>query len=104
MFLDDELLAMCETATLRTPQDVQVLNNVLCRKCESYYKSRLTEKMTNKEAKTILDRTFNLWDSFVRSLAKGDYRMKILAEFFEEHSFKKQLLANKEVSRVYNSL
>lgn len=104
MFLDDELLEMCKVAELETPQNIKELNNALCVKCEEYFKNRLTEKMTNKEVKTILDRTFNLWDSFVRSLVKGDYAMKILAEFFGEHSFKNQLLANENVARVYNSL
>ena len=105
MFLDDELLEICKHAGVINPQDVQELNKTLCGKCEDYYKSKITPISTNKEVKVILDRTFNLFDSFVRMALKSDiYHVKIFGELFKDFNFKKQFLSNEKMKEIYNKL
>lgn len=105
MFLDDELLLMCIEATADTEDNIQQLNVDICRKCEQYYKTRISPFSTRKEVKTVLNRTFNLFDSFVRKakLHKSK-KVQILGEMFEKFSFKQQLLSNEDMNRVYHSL
>ena len=105
MFLDDELLQICEEAKINDPESVQSLNKKLCAKCEDYYRAKLNENLTMSETKVILDRTFNLFDSFVRMALKSDIsQLKILGELFEKFTFRKQFLSNDEMSEVYNTL
>ncbi len=105
MFLDDELFEMCKQEEVLTPEDVQELNVEICTKCEFYYKNNLKIGMLKSETKTVLDKTFNLFDSFVRMLKESnDGKLIPLGELFEKHTFKKQFLANKEVAEIYNDL
>ena len=105
MFLDDELLKICEKTQLSNPDDIQELNQILCKKCEDYYKSKITQTMTNKEVKVILDRTFILFDSFVRMALKSEKdSIKILGELFKKHTFKHQFLSNEKINTIYNKL
>ena len=104
MFLDDELLKMCRAADCSIADNIQQLNVDLCRKCEDYYKSKITHNMLKKDVKAVLDRTFNLWDSFTRRAIKESGRMALLGEFFSKYSFKQQLLSNDEMARIYSSL
>lgn len=109
MFLDDELLEMCKSANLDNETSIQQLNEDICKRCEVYYKEKLIilyeNNGTNKEAKIIMDKTFNLFNSFVR-MAKKDTNetISLIGNFFEKHSFKKQLFNNKEIERFYNKL
>ena len=105
MFLDNELLQMYEQSEPDTPEKLQQLNRDICLKCEVYYKSRLNPKMTNNEIKIILDRTFNLFNSFVKMAIKSDSKkVRILGKMFEGHTFKKQFLENNEVAKIYFNL
>lgn len=105
MFLDDELLFMCEHAKIPDANSVNFLVRILYVKCEDYYKKRINEKMSPKEVKVILDRTFNLFDSFVRMALKSENtQLKILGKMFEKYTFKKQFLSNKEMKNVYDKL
>ncbi len=105
MFLDDELLEMCKKCDADTSEKIQQLNIDVCLKCENYFKSKLTETSTDKELKAVLDRTFNLFDSFVKMAKKsGDFKLMELGDMFERFSFKKQLLKIEKVRVVYESL
>jgi NMD protein affecting ribosome stability and mRNA decay len=105
MFLDEELLEMCVKADCSTPEIIQQLNIDICRKCESYYKSKMYPAITPKELKTILDRTFNLFDLFVKNASKStDKKLQILGELFKEFSFKQQFLQNEKTLKAYNNL
>jgi len=104
MFLDDELLEMCKNADCSTEDKIQQLNVDLCTKCEMYYKTKIVPNMAKKEVKTILDKTFSLWDSFVRMGKKETESVRIIVEMFEKYSFKKQLLSNSEMARIYGEL
>ena len=104
MFLDDELLEMCRAKDCSIPENIQQLNADLCNRCQDYYKAKILPNMQKKEVKVILDRTFNLWDSFTRMAIKEGGRMAILGELFSEYTFKKQLLSNDEMARIYGSL
>lgn len=109
MFLDDMLIELCKESDTDTPEKIQQLNKDIFRKCEEYYKGKLIkgngELPTKKEVKVILDRTFNLFDSFVRQLKKSDdYKLNLLGELFEKYTFKKQLLKNEKMAEIYNSL
>ena len=105
MFLDEELLQDLREYDGITPDDIQDLNKKLCKKCESYYKSKMSPTSTERQVKTALDRTFNLWDSFIRmALMDTDAAVVILAELFQKHTFKSQFLKNEQIAKVYNSL
>ena len=105
MFLDELLLDMCRKIDSSKPENIQKLNRELCDVCDNYYKSSLNETMTSKEIKTILDRTFNLWDSFVKlALKDDDYNINLLGELFSKYTFKMQFLSNDEVAKIYNRL
>jgi hypothetical protein len=107
MFLDDELLKIAKEADATTPEGLQKLNVDLCEKCESYYKSKLGGSGIPhpSQIKATLDRTFNLWDSFVKMAKKdSDKKLNILAPLFEKHSFKHQFLQNEEMNKIYTKL
>jgi len=105
MFLDDELLEICKNWDCSTPEQIQALNDEICKTCEAYYKSKLTDKTLNKQLKIVLDRTFNLFDSFVRQAEKSeDANMIMLAGMFKKYTFKRQFLSNNEMNKIYNKL
>ena len=104
MFLDDELLEILENRVITDAASIAELNQILCTKCETYYKECIKLNMTGKEAKVILDRVFNLWDSFARMAVKKGGTTAILGEFFTQSTFKSQFLANPQVAEVYKNL
>ncbi|MFA5434166.1 MAG: hypothetical protein WC319_15080 [Candidatus Paceibacterota bacterium] len=104
MFLDNELLEMCRAKDCSIPDNIQQLNVELCEKCEQYFKSKILPNMLKKDAKAVMDRTFNLWDSFTRMAIKEGGNMALLGELFQQYTFKKQLLSNDEMARIYGSL
>ena len=107
MFLDDELLQITKQAELTTPEGVQRLNVALCEKCELYYKAKLggVGIPHPSQIKATLDRTFNLWDSFVKMLEKdSDKKLNILAPLLKKHSFKYQFLQNEQMYEIYTKL
>lgn len=104
MFLDEMLLEECRNSDLKEVGSLDVLNRNLCKMCEKYYKDRLSDSMTPKEVKALLDRTFNLWDSFLKMAQKEGGELGILADLFSEYSFKKQFLANEKINEVYKNL
>jgi len=104
MFLDEELLEICRKADASTSKGICDLNDKLCGKCEDYYKSKITSGMRKKDVKVILDRTFNLWDSFVRMALKEGGEMAIIGELFQDFSFKDQFLSNPKMKEIYENL
>ena len=105
MFLDDKLIKICEEFEIETTDDIQELNQKLTNECVNYYTEKLNPILTNKEVKVILDKTFNLFDSFVRMLEKStNPKLNVLHKLFKDYTFKKQFLANAKVSEVYAKL
>lgn len=104
MFLDDELLEICRSADISKPDDIQKLYSSLGIKCEEYYKSKLIPGISRKDALGVLDRTFNLWDSFVRIAIKEGGKMAIIGKLFQKYSFKKEFMSHKNLSKIYKSL
>lgn len=105
MFLDDELLKICEDFGGLTADNLNDLNRTLCRECEKYYQPLIKKDAYKDEVKTILDRTFNLWDSFVKNAKKSTNRkVNIIAKMCAEHTFKKQLLSNPDILELYDNL
>ncbi len=105
MYLHEKLLDICKNTEIKSGQDVNKLNRLICEECEKYYKSRLSHGMTKKSMKAVLDKTFNLFDLFVKlALKSDDAQLVVLAETFKKYSFKKQFLENKQVANIYNSL
>ena len=93
MFLDDQLLEMCKNTDCAIPENLQKLNKDLCDACQTYYRGKIYIGMPNKEAKVVLDKTFNFWDSFVcMALKSDDFSLKLLGKLFQEYSFKKHFL------------
>jgi hypothetical protein len=106
MFLDDKLLGLCRESEVDTPEKIQALNVVLFDTCSEYFKSSLTPTMTHGELRNHFKKIFNIWDSFVLQLKKSDdFKLNVLYELFEKHSFKVQLLKNNEgVRKIYNNI
>lgn len=105
MFLDQELLKICSESMPDTPEKVQQLNRDICKKCEEYWKGNTNDSTPAKQVKVVLDRTFNLFDSFVRMAKKSqDWKLRIIGDLYEENTYKKQLLANKEIADIYKKL
>ena len=102
MFLDDELLEMCRTSDVT---DINKLYIAVCDKCQEYYKQRVEIGMPRKEVKIILDRSFKLFDSFVRQAKNSKERkLQLLGELFEKLSFKRQFMDNEKLKSFYESL
>ena len=96
MFLDEELLEICKNADFDTAEQIQQLSIDIYTKCEQYYKTRIFVSMPKRDVKIILNKTFNLFDSFVRMAKENpNIKLQILGEMFEKYSFKHQFLANK---------
>lgn len=105
MFLDNKLLEICKNSEVTTSEHVQELNEKIIRTCEDYYKPKINQNLSNKEVKIILDRTFNLFDSFVRlALESDDNNLVIFGNMFKKFTFKSQFMSNKEMSKIYNTL
>ena len=66
MFLDDQLIQICIDAEINEPDDVNLVYNKLIDTCQDYYRDQVRVGMKKTEVKTIIDRTFKLWDSFTR--------------------------------------
>lgn len=105
MFLDDELLEMVKSSDAKTKEDIQQLNVDVCDKCQEYYKQRITSGMPKREVKVIFDKTFKLFDSFVRQLKNSDNRiLQIYGEMFEKVTFKQQFMNNEHLRKLYEEL
>jgi hypothetical protein len=105
MFLDDELLEMCKKADLFTAEGVDKLNVDICDKCQEYYRQRITQGMPKREAKVIFDKTFKLFDSFVRQAKNSkQIKLQIVGEMFEKNSFKQQFMNNEHLKKLYEEL
>lgn len=103
MFLDDKLLEMCRTFDYN--QKVSVLHNALIDECQDYYKSKITPAMPKKEVKAILDKTFNLWDSFTRmTRVDTNEKVKTMGEVCALFTFRKCFMDIPELKELYNSL
>ena len=105
MFLDEELYLMVSYFEGTTAENIQQLNKDVCKKCEDYYKSKINATMSNKQVKVILDRTFNLFDSFVNICLRDENKIiQLFGEAFKKHNFKKQFLSNDEMRIIYMNL
>jgi hypothetical protein len=105
MFLDDELLQMCKEMKDYSTEAIQQLNKDICKRCEQYYKSKITDSTPPSDVKSIIDRTFNLFDSFVRMAKDSDYvSLNILGVMFDKNSFRSQTMANDEFRKSYDGL
>ena len=105
MFLDDKLLSICEKVEIESGKDVQDVYDLLIQQTQAYYVSKLHPGMPNPEAKTAINRSFALWDSFVRMAKKHkSVKVRVLGEMCEKYSFKDALLNDPKISKIYNKL
>ena len=103
MFLDDKLLEICRNTKADTPELIQQLNVDICTECDKNWKSKLSEDCSYRDVKISMDRTFNLFDSFVKTaLESKDDKLRILGEMFKKYNYKEQLLAHDYISEIYN--
>ncbi|MCJ7447946.1 MAG: hypothetical protein MUO72_09645 [Bacteroidales bacterium] len=99
MFLDDKLYNQVKQFKIEKPEDFKILVNSLFRICEDHWKPKLDLKGTYKEAKQILDQTFNAWNLFIKKLEKENwYLIDILKE---EGDYKQTYLNNKKCKEIY---
>jgi hypothetical protein len=105
MFLDDKLLEISRKANIFTSEGFQKLNVDICDECQEYYLQRIHPGQSKKEAKVILDRTFNLFDSFVRQAKNsGELKLDIIGEVFEKNTFKHQFMKDEKRRIFYEGL
>lgn len=88
-------------ADITTSDGIQKLNVDLKRRCVEYYQKQIIPTMTYEDVKVLLDRTFNLWDSFINKMLRGDLRMIIIGGLFRKYGFKETFLENKELAEIY---
>ena len=105
MFLDDQLIEVCKDAEINEPDDVQQTYNDLIDVCQDYYKKQIFPGMKRPEVKIILDRTFKLWESFVRmALESENAQVVTLGSLYEKYSFKNTFLKDERLEQFYNTL
>lgn len=105
MFLDDQLVEIVKNTEIKETADINKLNKILLNKCQNYYVENIKIGMLKKDAKKIIDKTFNLFDSFVRILKKSnDLNLNYLGEVFEKYSFKNHYMADEKLKEFYESL
>lgn len=105
MFLDDKLLGICLDAEINTADDVQLTYDKLTDACQDYYKGQVHAGMPKKEVKVVIDRTFKLWDSFVRMAEKHDKgQVHVIGFLCKQHTFKDAFMGDEMLSALYNSL
>lgn len=106
MFLDDKLLKLVVNCKADKPEDIQKLYKDVMNECQDYYKAKISPlQITAHELKVVLNKTFNLYDSFVRMALKHDeYKVKKLGELFQKHTFKMEFMKDDELAGIYNSL
>lgn len=104
MFLDDQLYEHVKNHHKSGQADAQALMNELIKLCENYWKNFLTPGIEKRKMKIHWDRTFRLWESFIRKLREDDSStiLFIFADLFEKHSYKKAFFANEDMKRIYN--
>lgn len=106
MFLDDKLFELCKNNPFNTVEWIGKLYDDVMSTCHSYIKSKIYPNMERKEAKTIINRTFNYFDAFVKKAkASEDQKMKNIGKLFEEEfHFKKHYLSNEKIKEIYENL
>ena len=105
MFLDDQLIQICRDAKVDTPVEFNRLNGILIETCQNYYKSKIKLGMKYNEVRTILDRTFKLWDSFIRMAENSDdTKLQMLSKLFAKYNFKLQFFLDDRLREFYNKL
>ncbi len=106
MFLDDALYQRVKEYDGTEPEHIQELNNDLLNMCVEYWQKLLIAGARKNEMKIHWDRTFNLWNSFIRQLRKDNDTVPtitaIFADLFEKHSYKKAFFKDEEMKRIYN--
>lgn len=109
MFLDDKLYNHLEARSNEapysgaiTPEDISTLYNELLDISDDYIKGKVRIGMPYSEFSVIVDRTGNLWDSFVKkSLKSEDILVRGIGKLCKEHPFKDVYLQSKEILEIY---
>jgi hypothetical protein len=100
MFLDDQLYQKVKSTELKSPEDFADLVNDLYKICEDYLKSKLTDTITYKEGKQLMDKVFTFWNMFINKLDKENWWLiDILKK--EELSFRTTYLKNEKLNEIY---
>ena len=102
---------MCEDFSVMASYDgynkesLNMLNRSIFNKCQDYYASKVAKGILKKDAKIIIDRTFNLYDSFARMVTKSrDPFIKILSNIFKQGLFKDIFMKDEILFEFYNNL
>ena len=105
MYLHEQLLEICKNVEIINESDIISLNGKIINACENYYKSRLHVGMSRKEAKSIFDKTFNLFDLFVMTAIKSNEPLLVaIGKMYKDNNFKSMFLKTDELAKLYNSL
>jgi len=98
-FLDDKLYNHAqETELEHTAEGLGKIFNELTSIAEKHFKSQLSQDMTYREGRIMLDRLFNSWDLFARRLAKEDHPLHLL---ISEGQYKEMFLQDEKRAEIY---
>ena len=105
MFLDDELIKMCEETTIETHNDILDLYKNIIKHCHAYITERIKIGMPKKEAKTIIDKSFKLFDLFVeKALRSNNSTVKAVRCLVVDYPFRDVYFKNDKLKAFYNDL
>lgn len=102
MFLDDKLFDLCKNSTFNGLEWTGQLYDDVIYACTSYITSKIHPDMEPKELKTVIKRTFNYYDAFVKKAkASEDPQMKYIGQLFGRFHFKKLFLFDEKLREIY---
>lgn len=101
MLLSESLYNTVKQTPINNVDEFKDLLDKLYQLCNEYKNTHLHIDMTKKEAVTVIDQIFNIWDCTIRQLKKENY---FLVEFLEKYSYKNAFFHNPNVKESYNKL
>lgn len=102
MFLDDELLEICEKANIKSYRDVQITIDAVYQKCIDYLDKNIRPNMFKIEALAVMNKSFKLFDLFMEKL-KNHRKIEVRGFYFYfvDKTFKTFFLSTKNGKELY---
>ena len=110
MFIDDAAYLKTINANLTKPEAVAILYKEIIEMFKKHVGDNLNElsvkgKSSSKDIKAVIDKTFNLYDSYIRQCKDSKvYQANVVGTTFEKYSFKQSFLKSPELNKFYKEL
>jgi hypothetical protein len=102
MFLDDQLLKICEEREIKSSQDVNETIHDVFQTCNTYLKERIVPGTSKIEALAIIHKSFKLFDCFVEKLkVSKNPEVRGFYFYFSKFSWKDMFLSIEEGKVFY---